>query len=104
MMKGEGESRETEEPENEKLRDTRNAYFVPIERLAKNAKPFAELGTLRYASILLRRRSTACCCRRPPSWRSLTPAAKCSLVAASTFALTFGRPVSRAGPWRGLGS
>jgi hypothetical protein len=51
IMKGEGESRAIEEPENEKLRDTRNAYFVPVERLAKNAKPIAELGTLRYASI-----------------------------------------------------
>jgi hypothetical protein len=51
IMKGEGESRGPEEPENEKLRDTRNSYFVPVERLAKNARPFADLGTLRYASI-----------------------------------------------------
>jgi hypothetical protein len=50
IMKGEGESREAEEAENEQLRERRNSYFVPIERLANNAKPFAELGTLRYAS------------------------------------------------------
>ena len=51
IMKGEGESREPEASENEKLREAKNSYFVPIERLAKNAKPFGELGALRYASI-----------------------------------------------------
>jgi hypothetical protein len=48
-MSGEGETRKPAEYENDKLRERRNSYFVPIERLARQAQPFARLQTLRYA-------------------------------------------------------
>jgi hypothetical protein len=46
VFSGEGETRTATEPENDKLREARNSAFVPIERLARNAKAFASLQTL----------------------------------------------------------
>lgn len=48
VMSGEGETRKAAEPESHKLREARNSAFVPIERLAHNAKAFAAVQTLRY--------------------------------------------------------
>ncbi|MGH7879011.1 MAG: hypothetical protein ACREQD_05885, partial [Candidatus Binataceae bacterium] len=48
-MSGEGETRKPDEQESDKLCERRNSYFVPMERLARQAQPFARLQTLRYA-------------------------------------------------------
>jgi hypothetical protein len=47
VLAGEGETRAATGPESQKLRADRNSAFVPIERLARNAKPFATLQALR---------------------------------------------------------
>jgi chorismate mutase len=50
IMAGEGESRAATEPEEEKLRKKRNAYFVPIERLNRETKTLSRLHALQYAA------------------------------------------------------
>jgi hypothetical protein len=49
LMSGEGESRKSTESEDDVLRERRNTYFVPIERLARETETFATLQTLKYA-------------------------------------------------------
>lgn len=49
-MSGEGETRQPAENESDALRNRRNSYFVPIERLTRQAQPFAKLQTLMYAA------------------------------------------------------
>jgi hypothetical protein len=49
VFSGEGKTRQATETENEKLRENRNSYFVPLERLSREAKSFATLQTSRYA-------------------------------------------------------
>ena len=48
VFSGEGETRHATEGESEKLQERRNSYFVPVERLSRDAKSFATLQTLRY--------------------------------------------------------
>jgi hypothetical protein len=50
QLAGEGETRKAADGENDKLRERRNSYFVPIERLARETKTFSTLQTLRYAA------------------------------------------------------
>jgi hypothetical protein len=45
---GEGETREAAENESDKLRERRNSYFVPVERLSHDKGIFSKLRTLRY--------------------------------------------------------
>lgn len=49
IFRGEGESRSANHDEPEGLRDQRNTYFIPIERLNREKEVFARLQTLRYA-------------------------------------------------------
>lgn len=49
IFSGEGETRQADIDESEELKRRRNSYFVPLERLARSAKSFATLETLRYA-------------------------------------------------------
>lgn len=45
LLKGEGETRQSTEPESPQLKEDRNSAFVPIERLVAHAKAFATLQT-----------------------------------------------------------
>jgi hypothetical protein len=45
---GDGDTREGTESESDKLRERRNSYFVPVERLSHDKGIFSKLQTLRY--------------------------------------------------------
>jgi hypothetical protein len=46
---GEGETRKAGENEGDKLRERRDSYFVPVERLTREKKIFSTIQALRYA-------------------------------------------------------
>jgi hypothetical protein len=45
---GEGESRKPSEPEPDQVRQMRNVYYIPIERLVREKELFAKLNAQRY--------------------------------------------------------
>jgi hypothetical protein len=48
LFAGEGETRKPVHPEDDALRERRNGYYVPIERLARETETFSTLQALKY--------------------------------------------------------
>ena len=52
-LSGEGESRQSDEPESEKVSGARMSYSIPIARLQREKELFAKLQSLRYSFAAL---------------------------------------------------